>query len=181
MSRGSVENHLYVVAPSARERDEYAPGEERRDPLDALIVSLEYSHAQTAALDVLAREGIGQMTTTDLVAERTQLAEALGGPAPRGGAGELQRVRAKRAEAERALAQAGYRADSGPGDAAIEAQARERAARLAGREEHLMARAAGRPAAVDPQMLTRYRAMGEELDRRRGARARAESSSGRST
>src|SRR3954471_3517115 len=95
MSRGSVENHLYVVAPRARERDEYAPEEKRRDPLETLIASLEYSHAQTAALDVAAREGIGQMMTTDLVAERTRLAEESRGVPPRRHGDELARVRAQ--------------------------------------------------------------------------------------
>jgi hypothetical protein len=52
MSRGSLQNRLYVVSPSARERDEYAPVEHRRDPLERLRIKLGHSRAQTAALDV---------------------------------------------------------------------------------------------------------------------------------
>src|SRR5436305_6857775 len=54
MSRGGTENHLYVVASDVLERDEYAPSQKRRDPLEALAASLEYSKAQTAGLDVIA-------------------------------------------------------------------------------------------------------------------------------
>ena len=173
MSRGSVENHLYVVAPRGRERDEYAPEEKRRDPLEALVASLEYSHAQTAALDVVAREGIGQMTTTDLVAERTQLAEAIQSVAPRGRGEELNRVRAQRLEAERLATEASRGSKPCREDPAFEAQARERVADLADREKRLTARDPSSGSKVDPQVLARYKAIGEELDRRRAARVRA--------
>jgi hypothetical protein len=179
MSRGSIENHLYVVAPRARERDEYAPEENRRDPLEALVASLEYSHAQTAALDVAAREGIGQMTTPELAAEQTRLAGAMDGAAHRPGGGQLERVRAQRAEAERSAAEARRsmenleRGARGAVDAAVETQARERVAELADHEARLAARDASRSSTVDPQILVRYGAIGEELDRRRAARTRA--------
>jgi hypothetical protein len=171
MSRGSVENHLYVVAPRARERDEYAPEEKRRDPLEALIASLEYSHAQIAALDVAAREGIAQMTTTELVAERTRLAEAVGAASAR--AGELKRVRAQLAAAERSVSDATRVSALGPGNSAIEQQARERVAELARHEERLVACDAWGSSTLDPQILARHKAIGEELDRRRAARTRA--------
>jgi conjugative relaxase-like TrwC/TraI family protein len=173
MSRGSVENHLYVVAPRARERDEYAPEENRRDPLEALVASLEYSHAQTAALDVAARDGIGQMTTTDLVAERTQLADVLRSVPPRGHGEELDRVRAQRAVAERSAAEARRRSNPGPEDLAVEAQAPARVAELVHREGQLVARDPGDSLTVDPRLLVRYKAIGEEVDRRRAARVRA--------
>jgi hypothetical protein len=174
MSRGSVENHLYVVAPRARERDEYAPEENQRDPLEALVASLEYSHAQTAALDVAAREGIGQMTTAELVAERTRLSEVIHDAARRGG-GELVRVRAQLAEAERSVADARQRmeATGTSAAAAVYAQACERAAQLAGRERHFVARDESGVSILRPQNLTRFRAISEELDRRRAVRARA--------
>src|SRR3954462_15644316 len=110
MSRGSLENHLYVVAPRARERDEYAPEEQRRDPLEELVASLEYSHAQTAALDVAARDGIGRITTADLIEERARLADGLIDTPP-GRNGELARLVVRRTEAERCAAAARERVE----------------------------------------------------------------------
>lgn len=51
MSRGRVENRLYVVAAATRERDEYAPAAQRRDPLDRMRTALDHSRAQTAAIE----------------------------------------------------------------------------------------------------------------------------------
>jgi conjugative relaxase-like TrwC/TraI family protein len=188
MSRGSVENHLYVVAPHARERDEYAPEEKRRDPLEALIASLEYSQAQTAALDVAAREGIGQMTTRELTAERTQLGQRIGAAGPAGGSAELERLTAQRADAEQAAAEARRRVDNlerrglarhrhrrGDADAltaerALAAQAEERVIQLAAREKLLGGSPGSTPAGIDPQDVVRYKAIGDELDRRQRAR-----------
>jgi conjugative relaxase-like TrwC/TraI family protein len=188
MSRGSVENHLYVVAPRARERDEYAPEEKRRDPLEALIASLEYSQAQTAALDVAAREGIGQMTTRDLAAERTQLGQRIGTAGPPGRSAELERLTAQRADAEQAAAEARRRvddlerrgsarhgrrrenADALTADRALAAQAEERVIQLAAREKLLGASPGSSPAGIEPQDVARYKAIGDELDRRQRAR-----------
>lgn len=188
MSRGREENRLYVVAPSARGREEYAPEEPKRDPLEALVSSLRYSKAQTAALDVAAREGIGGMPTTDLAAERARLAERIGG-APSVRPRELERVTQQRAAAERAAEAAKQRAeqsdreaprrrrDTRPGtaDRAIEAQARERAVELAARQRELEA-AATAPADLSPertQDVARYAAIDEELGQRHQGAARA--------
>lgn len=178
MSRGIVENHLYVVAPRSRERDEYAPANKERDPVETLIASLEYSRAQTGALDVVARDGIAEMTTADLVTERTRLAERL---AENQGGGELDRVRRQRADADRLVGD-GHRRAAEPerrqdpqaaADRAVEAQARERAARLAARQEELeRAAPVARPAADRAQDAVRYTAIGGELDRRQQARTR---------
>jgi hypothetical protein len=181
MSRGSVENHLYVVAPRERERDEYAPAEQRRDPLEGLIGSLEYSQAQTAALDVVARDGIGWMTTAELIAERRLLEESLSWIDQR--RAELERVAAQRVDVERALAEAQTRSDAGRArrrepyavDRAMEAHARERVEQLAARQGELEAAIAshGR-AALDPnQAVVRYKALSEELERRGSGRIRA--------
>ena len=190
MSRGSVENHLYVVAPRARERDEYAPEEKHHDPLDALIASLEYSHAQTAALDVAAREGIGQMTTTDLVVERTFLEQRIGTAAPAGRSARLERLRSQQADAEHAAAEArrrvhnlegrgaarhgrrGGNADPLSAERALEAQAEERVLQLRAREELIGGSPRNNPPGIDPQDVARYKAIEDELDRRRRARVR---------
>jgi conjugative relaxase-like TrwC/TraI family protein len=178
MSRGSVENHLYVVAPRERERDEYAPTHKQREPLEALIGSLEYSQAQTAALDVAARDGIGRMTTVELAAERRRLDDGLGDARER--SGELERVSARHAEAEQALADARSRIQSAGGNAeaadhAIEAHARERARELAARKAELENAAAtpGRRSVESIEDVVRRAAVGDELDRRSRGSVRA--------
>ena len=55
LSRGRVENRLYVVEAAARERDEYAPAERRPNPLDRVRKALGHSRAQTAAIEHTAR------------------------------------------------------------------------------------------------------------------------------
>jgi conjugative relaxase-like TrwC/TraI family protein len=187
MSRGAVENRLYVVAPHPRERDEYAPEGRRRDPLDAVTAALKYSRAQTAALDVAAREGISQATTTDLIAERSRLAGRIGGP-HRSDPRARRRVAAQRAQAERAAEEAGARvAEAEEGSAgrhshaktaphrAIQSQARERARQLADREDDLtqVGTAHSTWLASRAEDITRYAALGDELDRRRHSAARA--------
>jgi conjugative relaxase-like TrwC/TraI family protein len=166
MSRGSHENHLYVVAPRARDRDEYAPPNKQSDPVEALIASLEYSHAQTSALDVAAREGIARTPTAELLAERTSLAERLQGA---NRLRELDRVRQQRDAAERAAQVGG---GDGVGDRARLAQARERLTQLADREAELASAPEHTSAADRAQDAVRYAAIGEELDRRRLARTR---------
>jgi conjugative relaxase-like TrwC/TraI family protein len=181
MSRGSVENHLYVVAPRERERDEYAPARKQREPLEALIGSLEYSQSQTAALDVAALDGVGRMTTTELMAERQRLDEQLRRSDQR--RGEVERIATQRAEAERALADAESRMAAAHGrdgnalatDRAIEAHARERVQELAARQAQLEAATARHGRALgDPiQEAVRYKAVSEELERRGRGRVRA--------
>jgi hypothetical protein len=189
MSRGGLENHLYVVAPRARERDEYAPEEQRRDPIEALVGSLEYSHAQTAAVDVAACDGIGRMTTAELVAERARLAERVVDP-PKGRSGELARLGGRRTEAERSAAVARERVEElerQPGGTrrgstqsvtaarALADQAEERAAQLRRRDDELERSMVDlrQPAASHAQDAVRYAAIGDELHRRGRARARA--------
>ena len=165
MSRGSVENHLYVVAPRERDRDEYAPAAKQREPLEALIGSLEYSQAQTAALDVAARDGLEAMTTAALVRERAGLDERIGSLRSRGA--EAERLSEQRAAAERAAAQA-------PGGA-IRSQAQARSAELVARqaelERSLVPR--GRASADSIEEVVRYTAIREELDRRMRGSVRA--------
>ncbi len=55
MSRGRVENRLYVVAGAERERDEYAPTERRPDPLSRVRSALGRSRGQTAAIEHATR------------------------------------------------------------------------------------------------------------------------------
>jgi conjugative relaxase-like TrwC/TraI family protein len=185
MSRGRVENHLYVVAPRAHDRDEYAPAEPERDPLEALTSSLEYSQAQTAAVDVIVRDGIARMTTSDLVAERTELAGRLRTDAepPRE---DVERITRQRFEAEQAADDARRRIEGGQGgekrraretsaaDRAIEAQARERARQLAAREREMNRTTPRTTRSLTDRVqdATRYRAISDELDRRRAAAAR---------
>jgi hypothetical protein len=183
MSRGSVENHLYVVAPRARDRDEYAPEENRRDPLEALVTSLEYSHAQTAALDVAARDGICRMASADLVAEQSRIAARLGGS--HGQRAELKRVTARRIEADRGVADAarhtirpgaaGRDAHEMAAEHALEAHARERGRDLAAREAELKRSisACGPASFESAEQLARYGAIREELDRRSHGKLRA--------
>jgi conjugative relaxase-like TrwC/TraI family protein len=140
MSRGRVENHIYVAAPRERDRDEYAPTQKQREPLKALIGSLEYSHAQTAALDVAAHDGIGRMTTAELMAERGRLEQRLDQDRDRRAA--IERLAARKGEAERAAADAASRARAGrsaaaPADLIVERHARERARELAMRQAKL--------------------------------------------
>lgn len=129
------------------------------------------------------------MTTSDLLAERTRLAERLG--AGGSDAAQLERTAGQRAEAERQADQAGDRArraeressgrarsrgpDPAAADRAIEAQARERARQLAAREATLEGRPSSAPgeAARDAEQIARYAAIGDELDRRRRSMARA--------
>jgi hypothetical protein len=104
------------------------------------------------------------------------------------GSGELERVRARRAAAERSAAERHQRlegsrrgavrgarggADPDAAERALEAQTGERAAQLAAREEHLVARAARRSSTVDSQSLVRFTAINDELERRRATRTRA--------
>jgi hypothetical protein len=184
-----VENHLYVVAPRERDRDEYAPAAKQRDPLEALTASFEYSQAQTSALDVVARSGIGQMTTAELAAERTRLETQLSDLRdPRHD--ELARVTAQRAEAERAAVEARQRAneaesrvsrwrsrgrgESTTTDRATEAQAISRAEEVAARQGELEATiASARPDVGRAEQAARYAAVREELDRRSRANVRA--------
>ena len=162
MSRGSVENHLYVVAPRERDRDEYAPAQKQRDPLEALIASFEYSHAQTSGLDVAARDGIGRMTTADLMKERKRLEERLGPLESR--RGELERATERRAAAERMAAEAP--------DRAVESRARQRAAELAARQAELE-RALGGQDTQAIEDVVRRTAVREELERRSRGSVRA--------
>ena len=182
MSRGSDENHLYVVAPRERERDEYAPTGKRRDPLEGLIASFEYSQAQTAALDVAARGGLGGMTTTELVAEQRRLSVRLGGSQDQ--RAELERVTARLIEAEGAVAEAARRTEraraGGRGghdmaaEHAIEGHARERARDLTARQAELQKSTRSGPAPDERvEDLARYAAVREELARRSHGRVRA--------
>ena len=183
MSRGRVENHLYVVAPRARDRDEYAPAEPERDPLEALTASLEYSQAQTAAVDVIARDGITQITTAELTAERRRLAELVSHGSRL--ETERERVVAQRAEAERAAAvarerteHAGHRGrrrdEVAQAERAIEAHASERLRSLTARERDIENRIAAGETEVGEcaEGAVRLRAVGEELDRRARVRVR---------
>src|SRR5207249_100184 len=146
---------------------------------EALIGSLEYSKAQTAALDVVAREGIARTTTTELVAERTELAQRLGEEVG-DRRGEHERLAVQRSNAERAAAEArqliddpdrtsvgGGRKEGQPSaaDRALEAQARERVDRLAARERDLKRASGGRgrSAADRAQDAVRYSVIGDEL------------------
>jgi conjugative relaxase-like TrwC/TraI family protein len=52
LSRGRTENRLYLVAPAPPERDEYAPPEPPKDPLEGAIAALGRSRAQQMAVDV---------------------------------------------------------------------------------------------------------------------------------
>jgi hypothetical protein len=161
MSRGSLENHLYVVAPRERDRDEYAPTQKQRDSLETLIGSLEYSQAQTAALDMAARDGIARMSTADLAVERRLLEERFSRGRQKGR--EMDRLAASRAEAERAATGA---VRSTP----LEALARARARELAAREVELRRDLAARDPVEDSVRLNVVR---EELDRRGRSRVRA--------
>ena len=58
MSRGRVENRLYVVGVAGRERDEYAPAERRPDSLDRVRRALGHSRAQTAAIEHTTRTAV---------------------------------------------------------------------------------------------------------------------------
>ncbi|HEX8741505.1 MAG TPA: MobF family relaxase [Thermoleophilaceae bacterium] len=189
MSRGSEENRLYVVAPSARERHEYAPVEHRPDPLGRVAGELGRSHAQVAAIDVAARDGLTRMTTAELVTERTRLAEGIGAT-PDVRVAELERIAEQRSTAERAADAARRRAGEGArsfrrrfrrdppsaaADRAIEAQARGRARQLVTRERELEA-AIPAPSRRSPErarQVARYAAIGEELDRRHRTAVRA--------
>jgi conjugative relaxase-like TrwC/TraI family protein len=168
MSRGRVENHLYVVAPRERDRDEFAPAQERREPLEALIGSLEYSQAQVAALDVVATHGIGRMTTAELVAERKQIDDRMGRTHDR--SGELDRVSLQLAEAEHALA--GHATSA---QRAMESQARERVRELAARQAELQRAGptSGPRPAHSLEDAARQGAIREELARRARGRVRA--------
>jgi conjugative relaxase-like TrwC/TraI family protein len=178
MSRGSEENRLYVVAPHARERDEYAPREQRRDPFELVIASLERSDAQAAAIDIAAREEVARMPTADLVAERTRLAEHLTEDLTRGD--QLERMGGQRVDAERAAARARQRLEElGSGkerrgadahraaaEHAFEAQARGRVDQLTPRQQELTEHRAPRPLSERARDGAHYTAIGAELDRR---------------
>jgi hypothetical protein len=129
------------------------------------------------------------MTTADLVAERARLAERLV-DTPNGRNGELARLAERRTEAERAAALAGERVEelerelpgkrrgstgSVTAARALADQATERAEQLRRREDELERSMADvrRPAASQAQDAVRYAAIGDELDRRGRARARA--------
>ena len=181
MSRGSEENSLYVVASTTHERDEYAPAHRRRDALDSFAASLGYSQAQTAAVDVAAKDGLHDKTSRELLAEHSRLARDL----DRSEAANqtLQRLAEQRKYAEQLVADAvwqtsdlertrgrGSRAEIA-GARASEAHARERAAAIAAREAELGAqRVASRPSEFERR--ARFVAIGDELERRRVAMAR---------
>ncbi|TML36534.1 MAG: conjugative relaxase, partial [Actinobacteria bacterium] len=176
MSRGSEENRLYVVAPQSRERDEYAPQERPREPIESLIAALEHSRAQTAAIDVAERARIRETPTRELVAEHSLLADELG--RSRSAAEQLERIVDQQREAEhaadRAAGQAielerlgGRRSKHGAAtERAFEAQARERAARLAEREAELEQRVSASHR-DEPERRGRHSEIGAELERRR--------------
>jgi ATP-dependent exoDNAse (exonuclease V) alpha subunit len=51
LSRGRLDNRLYVVAPEPPDRDQHAPAATRPLPLDAVAQALGRSQAQTLATD----------------------------------------------------------------------------------------------------------------------------------
>jgi conjugative relaxase-like TrwC/TraI family protein len=72
MSRGRVDNRFYAVAGTP-ERDEFAPSERGRVPLDDVAEALARSRAHTLALDAGCRADLMQSTDEQLIGEVQRL------------------------------------------------------------------------------------------------------------
>jgi len=185
LSRGRVENRLYVVAPEPHERDEYAPHEPRREPLEAITGALGRSRAQHMALDVDQQLRLAALPSEEL---RGRLDELESAPRSTGSDAAIERAldqvkrqHAAAAEAADEAALARTEIESGLGQRkrragtpalaraqAVEQQAAERARQLAAREEQLLAKPRRAPSPGRPEDLTDSRAapVRLELERR---------------
>ncbi len=185
LSRGRIENRLYVVAPEPHERDEYAPHEPRREPLEAITSALARSRAQHMALDVDEQLRLAALPSNELRGRLDELESALR-PTRSDAAAEraLDQVKQQRAAAahaadEAALARANIESQlsqrkrrAGTPELAraeaVERQAAERASHLAAREEQLMAQRPQQPSPDRPADVVDSRAapVRLELERR---------------
>ncbi len=167
LSRGRIENRLYVVAPEPHERDEYAPHEPRREPLEAITSALARSRAQHMALDVDEQLRLAALPSNELRGRLDELESGLRSPGSDAAAERaLDEVKQQRAAAahtadEAALARANIESHlsqrkrrAGTPELAraqaLEGQAAERASHLAAREEQLMAQRPQQPSPDRP-------------------------------
>ncbi len=182
MSRGRLENRLYVVAPAARERDEIAPSDPERSPTSSLTRALSQSRAQTAASDAALASSLASTPTAELVRQREELSREERATANL--ARQLHAVRAQRERAQRILDQ--HRTTPTPKreprssreqdvrGAAIAAQAADRVRSLADREDALHAELERADATTHaPSDQTRLSLIENELNSRRARTVRA--------
>lgn len=168
LSRGRAENRLYVVAPEPPDRDEIAPPEPGRDPLDAITDALRRSRMQEMAVDVSARAEIARLPTPQL----SELRAGLVGETPDSRRVMRQRRRLDAIVTEREQAESLIASPAGAAPAVV-MHARDRLAELAEIEHSLrdqLEEMAGPRASAD---AARVSAIDRELTHRRNAVARA--------
>lgn len=166
LSRGRIGNHLYLVAPASRERDEIAPNHEPpRDPYEEAVRSLLGSRAQRMALDQAADTELLARPTAALEDERAVLVGQLDALTRRA---QVQRELSRVAEQKTtmsAAAQPGDDADTR--SRAIAVQATRRLKALASREDQLSEQLRSLPTIERPDELAgRYLVVRSELARR---------------
>ncbi len=179
LSRGRIDNRLYVVAPEPRQREDYAPAQPRREPLQVLTDALSRTRAQHMATDIELELALATLPHADLIRELNDLEarHASGGLLARRSRLERQlaevtkRRLAAETHAQKTPDDTRLPADDTPHSHARRAHAEDRTRTLAQQERELREQLAHLKdqAPADHHAESRIAALQTELDRRTDA------------